>query len=71
MLDPTASPRAFTTALAGRGGLLPLDLRRLTYEANGKRVIDNVDLALQQPGITVIMGPKARARACCSGSCMG
>ena len=63
MLDPTASPRAFTTALAGRGGLLPLELRRLTYEANGKRVIDNVDLALQQPGITVIMGPNGAGKS--------
>ncbi len=61
MLDPTASPRDFTAR--DGGALLPLELRRLTYEANGKRVIDGLDLKLDKPGITVIMGPNGAGKS--------
>ena len=63
MLDTIASPRTFGTAFDGKRALLPLELRRLTYEANGKRVIDDLDLTLAEPGITVIMGPNGAGKS--------
>ena len=63
MLDPTVPSGAFGAALDGRRVLLPLELRRLTYEANGKRVIDSLDLKLEKPGITVIMGPNGAGKS--------
>jgi tungstate transport system ATP-binding protein len=63
MLDPIAPSGVFDTARDRRGTLLPLELRRLTYEANGKRVIDNLDLKLEEPGITVIMGPNGAGKS--------
>ena len=42
---------------------MPLELRRLSYEANGKRVIDRVDLTVDEPGITVIMGPNGAGKS--------
>lgn len=63
MLDPTASPRDFSTARDGKRALLPLELRRLTYEANGKRVIDGLDLTIEEPGMTVIMGPNGAGKS--------
>jgi tungstate transport system ATP-binding protein len=43
--------------------LLPLELRGLAYEANGKRVIDGLDLTIEEPGITVIMGPNGAGKS--------
>jgi tungstate transport system ATP-binding protein len=47
----------------GQGPLLPLELRGLTYQANGKRVIDGLDLTVEEPGITVIMGPNGAGKS--------
>jgi len=63
MLDPTKSPGAFDTAPDRSQTLLPLELRRLTYEASGKRVIDDLDLKLAEPGITAIMGPNGAGKS--------
>jgi tungstate transport system ATP-binding protein len=63
MLDPTASPREFTSVHDGRCSLLPLELRRLTYEANGKRIVGVLDLTIEQPGITVILGPNGAGKS--------
>jgi len=63
MLDPTAPSGAFRATLDGRGALLPLELRRLSYKANGKSVIDGLDLKLEKPGITVIMGPNGAGKS--------
>jgi tungstate transport system ATP-binding protein len=43
--------------------LLPLELRRLTYTANGKCVIEELDLKLTEPGITAIMGPNGAGKS--------
>ncbi len=43
--------------------LLPLELRRLTYAASGKRVIDSLDLTVEERGITAIMGPNGAGKS--------
>ena len=60
MLDQSPPDKA---AFNGQRPLLPLELRRLSYEANGKRVIDRVDLTVDEPGITVIMGPNGAGKS--------
>jgi tungstate transport system ATP-binding protein len=62
MLDPTP-PNGAMASINGQGPLLPLELRRVTYEVNGKRVIDDLDLAIEEPGITVIMGPNGAGKS--------
>ena len=63
MLDP-AAPSTNSPAVAGaRQALLPLELRRLVYDANGTRVIDNIDLKLATRGITVILGPNGAGKS--------
>jgi tungstate transport system ATP-binding protein len=63
MLDPTIPPAGLKLAIDGARALLPLKLRRLTYEANSKRVIDNLDLTIEERGITVIMGPNGAGKS--------
>ena len=63
MLDPTVPPRGPRASLDGGAALLPLQLRSLTYEANGKSVIDGIDLTLETRGITVIMGPNGAGKS--------
>jgi tungstate transport system ATP-binding protein len=43
--------------------LLPLELRRLSLEARGQRLIDSVDLKVQERGISVIMGPNGAGKS--------
>ena len=62
MLD-RSPPNGSKASVNGHGPLLPLELRNLAYEANGKRVIDRVDLTLEEPGITVIMGPNGAGKS--------
>jgi tungstate transport system ATP-binding protein len=62
MLDQTP-PNGSKTSVNGHGPLLPLELRGLAYQANGKRVIDQVDLTVGEPGITVIMGPNGAGKS--------
>jgi tungstate transport system ATP-binding protein len=50
-------------ALNGQRPLLPLELRRLSYEANGKRVINHLDLTIDEPGVTVVMGPNGAGKS--------
>lgn len=63
MLDPKAPAGRFAPAPGRAHSLLPLDLRRLTYEANGKRVIDEITLTVADPGITVVMGPNGAGKS--------
>jgi tungstate transport system ATP-binding protein len=63
MLDPTVPPGGLKAALDGVRPLLPLELRRLTYAASGKRVIDNLDLTVEERGITAIMGPNGAGKS--------
>jgi tungstate transport system ATP-binding protein len=62
MLDQT-SPNCSKSSVIGDGPSLPLELRGLAYEANGKRVIDGLDLTVDEPGITVIMGPNGAGKS--------
>jgi tungstate transport system ATP-binding protein len=62
MLDPTP-PNGSKASVNGHGPLLPLELRRLAYEASGKRVIDGLDLTIEEPGISVIMGPNGAGKS--------
>jgi tungstate transport system ATP-binding protein len=63
MLDPKAPRRHFGPACEPPGTLLPLELHSLTYAAGGKRVIDDLDLAVEGRGITVIMGPNGAGKS--------
>ena len=63
MLDPTAPRGVPVPARDGTRALLPLELRRLSYEANGKCVIDSVNLTLEARDITVIMGPNGAGKS--------
>jgi tungstate transport system ATP-binding protein len=62
MLD-RSQPIGANRAVNGQRPLLPLELRRVSYQANGKRVIDNVDLTVEEPGITAIMGPNGAGKS--------
>src|SRR4029453_13239335 len=62
MLDPVAS-NGVNFSLNGQRPLLPLQIRNLVYEANGKRLIDGVDLCIEDAGITVIMGPNGAGKS--------
>ena len=63
MLDPRIPPTRVEPALNESRALLPLELRHLTYAANGKRVIDGLDLTIEERGITVIMGPNGAGKS--------
>lgn len=61
MLDPVAK-------LQGIGGRtvglpLPIELKRLTFERGGKRVIDGIDLVIDSNRVTVIMGPNGAGKS--------
>jgi tungstate transport system ATP-binding protein len=62
MLDPVAS-NGMSVSLNGQRPLLPLQIRNLVYEANGKRLIDGLDLRIEDAGITVIMGPNGAGKS--------
>ena len=63
MLDPTMPLDGLLASLNGAGPLLPIELCGLVYEANGKRVIDGLDLTIEERGITVIMGPNGAGKS--------
>jgi len=63
MLDPKIPARPLQPSPDRAHILLPLELRRLTYAANGKRVIDDLDLTIAERGITVIMGPNGAGKS--------
>lgn len=43
--------------------LLPLRTRGLTYEADGRALIDGIDLTLATDGLTVVMGPNGAGKS--------
>lgn len=61
MLDPTSPLRSFADGAVVPP--LPVELKGLAYETGGKRVIDNVDVTVEAPGITVIMGPNGAGKS--------
>jgi tungstate transport system ATP-binding protein len=63
MLDH-AAPQQLDERRAGDVcSLLPLELRGLTYEVGGRRVIDRIDALIGETGITVIMGPNGAGKS--------
>ena len=63
MLDSRLTHKSVDPPANGSPALLPLELCRLTYSANGKRVIDNLNLSIEERGITVIMGPNGAGKS--------
>jgi tungstate transport system ATP-binding protein len=63
MLDPTMTSDGLKAPRNGTPPLLPLQLRRLSYEANGKRVIDDLDLNIDERGISAILGPNGAGKS--------
>jgi tungstate transport system ATP-binding protein len=63
MLDSSLPHKSVDPAANGLRALFPLELRHLTYSANGKRVIDDLDLSIDERGITVIMGPNGAGKS--------
>lgn len=61
MLDPTSPLRGFADGAVVPP--LPVELKGLAYETGGKRVIDNIDVTFEAPGITVIMGPNGAGKS--------
>jgi tungstate transport system ATP-binding protein len=62
MLDPTIPLDRLGAPLTA-GPPLPVELRSLSYEASGKRVIDGIDLMIETRGITAIMGPNGAGKS--------
>jgi tungstate transport system ATP-binding protein len=63
MLDPAAPRKPSTRTSNGARSLLPLELRGLTFEISGKRVIDSIDARIEELGITAIMGPNGAGKS--------
>lgn len=61
MLD---NPRSLAEARAlSSESPLPLELRGLSLETGGRRLINSVDLRVEAPGISVIMGPNGAGKS--------
>ena len=43
--------------------LLPLNVTALTFDAGGRRLIDNLDLEMTSPGISMVMGPNGAGKS--------
>lgn len=63
MLEQPRSLAALDTGAPSAGHVLPLELRRLSLEAGGRRLIDSIDLKVEKPGITVILGPNGAGKS--------
>ena len=62
MLDPTVPIDRSRARLIGSTPL-PVELRKLSFVASGKRVIDALDLTIVTHGITAIMGPNGAGKS--------
>lgn len=56
---------------AGDGGILPLRLEALTYEAGGKHLIDNISLTFAAGPRTLILGPNGAGKSLLLRLCHG
>ncbi|MGB2931737.1 MAG: phosphate ABC transporter ATP-binding protein, partial [Methyloceanibacter sp.] len=63
MLEQPTSLTALDARALSSGRLLPLELKSLSLETGGRRLIDNVDLRISEPGISVIMGPNGAGKS--------
>ena len=63
MLEQPRSQHALNSGVPSAGSLLPLELRHLSLETGGRRLIDRIDLKVQDRGITVILGPNGAGKS--------
>ena len=63
MLEQPRSQHALDSGVPSAGSLLPLELRHLSLETGGRRLIDRIDLKVQDRGITVILGPNGAGKS--------
>jgi tungstate transport system ATP-binding protein len=66
MLERTAGMTldgALADAVSVPGALMPMDVSGLTYEVEGKRLVDGIDLALEDGSLTVVMGPNGAGKS--------
>jgi tungstate transport system ATP-binding protein len=63
MLDQPRSLAASANAARSANGILPLELRGLSLESRAGRLIDQIDLIVEDPGISVIMGPNGAGKS--------
>ena len=61
MLDPVAKLQGIDGRSVGLP--LPIELKGLTFERGGKRVIDDIDLEIDSHRVTVIMGPNGAGKS--------
>ncbi len=61
-LPGTSAPIAVAPA-SNALSLLPLEVRNLTLERDGQRLVDGVDLTLGGIGLTVVMGPNGAGKS--------
>lgn len=66
MLDRSrhiAAAPAAPIAAGNAAGLLPLSIEGLTFETDGKRLVDCIDLTLSDTATTVVMGPNGAGKS--------
>jgi tungstate transport system ATP-binding protein len=63
MLEQPRSQSALDSEAPSAGCLLPLELRNLSLETGGRRLIDRIDLKVHDRGITVILGPNGAGKS--------
>jgi tungstate transport system ATP-binding protein len=63
MLDKPTSLATSANGARSVHGILPLELRGLSFESRAGRLIDQIDLVIEDPGISVIMGPNGAGKS--------
>jgi tungstate transport system ATP-binding protein len=63
MLDKPTSLSASANGARSANGILPLELKGLSLESRTGRLIDQMDLIVEDPGISVIMGPNGAGKS--------
>ena len=63
MLEQPRSQHATNSGAPSTESLLPLELKHLSLETGGRRLVDRIDLKVQDRGITVILGPNGAGKS--------
>jgi tungstate transport system ATP-binding protein len=63
MLEHPTSQHAINSGRLSAESLLPLELKNLSLETGSRRLVDRVDLKVQDRGITVILGPNGAGKS--------
>ncbi len=59
------------TAMRDTTSILPLSVEKLVFEADGRRLIDAIDLRLERGGLTVLIGPNGAGKSLIMRLCHG